>query len=177
MACSGTSRGFMNGSQKSAPSAGPGGGLSGTGARSGGPQEGAPRQGWRIATGRWRAARSSELSRQSASRQGQGSRGQGLMPPCRPRQAAGWQTAQADQGRNGPRGIHPPIVMAQGREPISDTRGFASYARLLQQPPTCNSSICRSDRRSRTNDPCARLRFANRAYKSNEIGARCHRPQ
>ena len=24
------------------------------------------------------------------------------MPPCRPRQAAGWQTAPADHGRNGP---------------------------------------------------------------------------
>src|SRR5574344_1592644 len=44
-------------------------------------------------------ARSSGLSRQLASLQGQGSRGQGLMPPCRPRQAAGWQITPADQGR------------------------------------------------------------------------------
>jgi len=38
-------------------------------------------------------------------RQGQGLRGHGLMPPYRPRQAAGWQIAQADHGRNGPIGI------------------------------------------------------------------------
>jgi hypothetical protein len=34
-------------------------------------------------------------------RQGPGSRGHGLMPPCRPRPTAGWQIAEADQGRNG----------------------------------------------------------------------------
>ena len=53
-------------------------------------------------------------------------------------------------GQHGPCGIHPPIVMAQGRGPMPGTSGFASYARLLQQPPIFNSSTCRSDRRSRT---------------------------
>ncbi len=36
-------------------------------------------------------------------RQGRGLRGHGLMPPYRPRQAAGRQIAEADSGRHGPR--------------------------------------------------------------------------
>ena len=55
-------------------------------------------------------------------RQGRGLRGHGLMPPYRPRQAAGWQIAEADNGRNGPNPIKSinstvlaPLRQAQGK--------------------------------------------------------------
>ena len=56
-------------------------------------------------------------------RQGRGLRGHGLMPPYRPRQAAGWQIPQADSGRNGPIGID-----WSTDRPAPKTAGFAQLS-------------------------------------------------
>jgi len=70
---------------------------------------------------------------------GQGSRGHGLMPPCRPRQAAGWQIAQADSGRNGP-DVPANDVSDTGPAEHPDLHGIicastlAGYAHCIQHP-------------------------------------------
>ena len=68
--------------------------------------------------------------------QGQGLRGHGLMPPYRPRQAAGWQIPQADSGRNGPIGID-----CSTNRPAPKTAGFAQLS-----PPYGATGAARSRR-------------------------------
>ena len=147
-----------NGTPTCSPSAGPSGGGSRAGKPSGRRRKGDPRQGRRVAPGRCRSLQSEELSRQFGKAVGS-SRGQigvwtGLIIP-----APIWR-----EGKDSPSGLR--------------SHGWRSAASALNPPPPsgrwakhrCRHRAERPKQNPlpKTSDhpPCARLRCANRAYKS-----------
>ena len=110
------------------------------GERSGGAREEASRQGGRVATGRWRAARREGLSRQSASAQARGQGGRALCPLAAPAKRQVGKSSWLKKGGTAqtvsitPKRCPSRRSPTAGRKPMSGSSGFASYARLLQQP-------------------------------------------
>ena len=109
---------------------------------------------WRPAGGEHPAARGLPGSRHPA--KPRDCKGAGHRPLTRPRQAAGWQIAPADRGGTAqaasitPRAAHLAEAQPQFANPCPDPAGSRATLDSYNSPSKFNSSVCRSDPRSRT---------------------------